>query len=165
MKKFLRWFALGLLCALIVIQFFPVDRSNPPVQGDIGAPADVQAILRRSCYDCHSNEARWPWYGYVAPASFLVEHDIEEGREHLNFSVWNTYPEKRRLHKLEEILEETEEGAMPPGNYVFMHGDAELSQSDIAAIRAWITPQLPAGKGTAAGAEGGSEGEKREGGL
>ena len=80
----------------------PVDRENPPVTGDIGAPSEVDAILRTSCYDCHSNETVWPWYSYLAPASWLVAEDVEHGREHLNFSEWTSYESGKRIHKLEE---------------------------------------------------------------
>ena len=71
------------IAAFILIQFVPVDRSNPPVLSDVQAPAEVQTILRRSCYDCHSHETHWPWYAYVAPASWFVVDHIEEGREDL----------------------------------------------------------------------------------
>ena len=67
---------------------FPVDHTNPPVTGEIEAPEEVIAILRRACYDCHSNETKWPWYSYVAPVSWLVSDDVRDGRKtHEFFSV------------------------------------------------------------------------------
>jgi heme-binding protein len=74
--KIFRWFLLGILLALIVMQFVPVERTNPPVEQEVPAPANVRAMLRRACYDCHSNETRWPWYSHVAPVSWLVAHDV-----------------------------------------------------------------------------------------
>ena len=82
--------ALGVI--LLAAQLVPVDRSNPPVQGEVAAPSEVRAILRRACYDCHSNAVRWPWYGRVAPVSWLLERDVREGRKEVNFSVFNEYP-------------------------------------------------------------------------
>ena len=93
---------LVLILAVIGIQFVPVNRMNPPVTGEIGAPEKVMAILHRSCYDCHSNKTVWPWYSYVAPISWLVADDVHEGRRHMNFSEWNTYNTKRRNHKIKE---------------------------------------------------------------
>ena len=80
MKKLQKYAVLALAAVFVAIQLVPVHRDNPPVASDLDAPADVKSILRRACYDCHSNETRWPWYAYVAPVSWLVAHDVEEGR-------------------------------------------------------------------------------------
>ena len=119
----------------------PVDRTNPPVTGTIEAPGKVMAILHRSCYDCHSNETKWPWYSYVAPASWLVEKDVQDGRKHLNFSQWDTYSEKRRRHKIKEIGEEVAEGEMPLWFYVPLHAEAGLLPADIEILTAWSESQ------------------------
>jgi len=132
-----------LLVALVAIQFVPVDRSNPPIEGDIGAPPEVAAILRRSCYDCHSHETRWPWYAYVAPASWLLARDVHEGRGELNFSKWSTYSERRRGRKLEQLVELTGSGEMPLWFYLPLHPSAKLSQADKDTLAAWATPQFP----------------------
>src|SRR5260370_21785207 len=86
--------------ALIVAQFFRVDRSNPPVASDLRAPPDVKGILRRACYDCHSNETRWPWYTHVAPVSWLMAYDVHEGRHRLNYSNWGKLDEGVRTRLL-----------------------------------------------------------------
>ena len=65
--------------------------NNPPVTGDITAPPDVAVVLRQSCYDCHSNETRWPWYSSVAPIAWVIAHGVERGRQELNFSEWTAY--------------------------------------------------------------------------
>lgn len=94
-----RWIAvsgLSVLAVLIVIQFIPVDTSNPPVTADIPSSPEGKAVLRRACYDCHSNETRWPWYSRVAPASWLTARDVREGRAELNFSAWNEYSTQQR---------------------------------------------------------------------
>ncbi|MCB9891755.1 MAG: heme-binding domain-containing protein [Planctomycetes bacterium] len=136
-SKSFRRFGLVLLLVVIGIQFVPTDRSNPPVTRDVDANAEVEAILRRACYDCHSNQVRWPWYSYVAPVSWWVAHDVEEGRSHLNFSTWDRYDEDRLQRLKNEIMDEVREGHMPPRNYVWMHGEADLSEDDIRAIVAW----------------------------
>ena len=87
----------------VAIQFIPVDRSNPPVEEEIVVAPQLQAILKRACYDCHSHETIWPWYSQVAPASWLLAWDVHEGREELNFSTWNRYSPKKRNKFIKEI--------------------------------------------------------------
>jgi hypothetical protein len=142
MSKF-RIFLVALAVLLLGIQLVPVNRSNPPVQGEINAPTDVMTVLEESCYDCHSHETVWPWYAYVAPVSWLVAHDVEEGREHLNFSAWTSYDADERADKLEEIWEEVEEGEMPLGKYVRLHRDAALTDADRNILESW-THAVPA---------------------
>ncbi|MBC8308967.1 MAG: heme-binding domain-containing protein [Planctomycetes bacterium] len=121
----------------VVIQFIPVNRDNPEVTGEIEVPADVMAILQRSCYDCHSNETVWPWYSYVAPASWLIARDVHKGREELNFSDWTSYNTKQKNHKRKECGEEVEEGEMPLWFYIPLHSEAELLPKDVEAILRW----------------------------
>jgi hypothetical protein len=129
-----------IVLAIIVvgIQFIPVDRSNPPVTGKIDAPSNVLSILKTSCYDCHSNESTWPWYSYIAPVSFLVSSDVEEGRKHLNFSEWDKYDDEKSAKKLEEIIEEVEEGVMPLSKYTLMHPEAKMDQAKIKVLKDWV---------------------------
>jgi cytochrome c551/c552 len=122
---------------MIGIQFVPVERTNPPSTGMIDAPEEVMVVLRRSCFDCHSNETVWPWYSYVAPVSWLVADDVLDGRRHLNFSEWSTYIPKRQNHKRTEIGEMVEVGIMPLWFYVPLHPKAEMSEDDIALLVAW----------------------------
>src|SRR5271166_3000619 len=75
----------------VLIQLVPMSMTNPPITQDVAAPAPVELILRRGCYDCHSNETRWPWYARVAPVSWLVIRDVNRGRKHVNFSTWDKY--------------------------------------------------------------------------
>ena len=121
----------------LAFQLVPIDRENPPVETEIPAPPEVRQVLERACYDCHSNESKWPWYGYVAPASWLVAYDIEEAREHMNFSTWNRYDREEQLDLVEEVWEEVEEGEMPPFFYTPLHSHANLDANDRAVLRAW----------------------------
>ena len=134
MKKIL----IVLAVIIIAIQFIPVERTNPPVTGDIDSPVNVSAILRNSCYDCHSNETNWPWYSYVAPVSFLVAGDVKEGREHMNFSEWDKYSGKDQTELMEEIVEEIEKGEMPLKIYTFTHPNAEMDDAKLKVIKSWV---------------------------
>jgi hypothetical protein len=136
-KKILKRGLLALGLALVLAQLVPVDRVNPPAGPEVAAPPEVRAILKRACYDCHSNETVWPWYGRVAPVSWLLERDVREGRKEVNFSVFGGYPQKRRLRKWFEIPEQLEKGEMPPWFYTAVHGEARLSEADRAALVRW----------------------------
>jgi len=135
---------LGLIVALVLIQFIRIDQTNPPVDKSkdfitLTQPSEeVKGILVTSCYDCHSNETQYPWYTNVAPLSWWLKHHINEGREHLNFSEWATYAEKRQQHKLDECMEEVHEGEMPLSSYTIMHKDAALSPAQKEVLNAWI---------------------------
>lgn len=131
------------------IQFIPVDRSNPPVEEDVAAPAAVKSVLRQSCYDCHSNETSWPWYSRVAPLSWLVASDVREAREELNFSTWNRLRPDERARVIREAWEEAEEGEMPLFIYLLAHPGARLTGEDRDALRAWAGPEGAAANGAA----------------
>jgi hypothetical protein len=114
-----------LVLVLIGIQFIPVERTNPLVVYDIDAPANIKTVLKKACYDCHSNETEWAWYTEIAPLSFLTVKDVNEGREHLNFSEWGNYTNKLGQVK-DEIWEEVREEHMPPWMYRVVHSEAKL---------------------------------------
>jgi hypothetical protein len=143
MKKVLKVVVIVLVLGFIVLQFFPPDRTNPPIveaetlEATTGVPADVAAILNRSCSDCHSHKTTYPWYSYISPASLFLANHIKDGRRHLNFSVWNTYEKKKKLKKLEEVQEQVEGGEMPLSSYLWIHRDAVLSESDKKVLIDW----------------------------
>jgi len=137
-RRVLFW--VGLL-VLVGMQFIPLDRSNPPVTGEISAPDPVMEVLRNSCYDCHSNETRWPWYSKVAPISWRVVSHVHEAREHLNFSQWQGMPVEDREHAMEEIWDEVESGGMPLTDYLWMHPEAEPTDPQKEALRRWVQGQ------------------------
>ncbi len=128
---------IGVAGVLIVVQFIPVDRSNPPAEGEIMESTELKTILKRSCYDCHSNETVWPWYSYVAPVSWLVADDVHEGRKHLNFSNWQNIEVRKVSKAKQEIWEMVSEGEMPLGKYVLLHPEAKLSEKDKQIIKDW----------------------------
>jgi hypothetical protein len=123
--------------ALIGIQFIPVERTNPPVEMDIPAPANVKAILKASCYDCHSNETVWPWYSRLAPVSWLVANDTTEGRDRLNFSTWNQYIPEQQAELVSSSMKRIRRGSMPPWFYTIKHTDGKLTPEKLAILEAW----------------------------
>jgi hypothetical protein len=140
MTKWIVRSAIALVVLLIAIQFVPVATTNPPVEQDVPAPPEVKAVLKRACYDCHSNETVWPWYGRIAPLSWLIVNDVREGRAELNFSTWNQYNTQAQVKKLKESWEEVDEGKMPPWYYLPVHRDAGLSAEDRLQLQQWALP-------------------------
>lgn len=139
--KDLRNILIVIAAILLLMQLVRVDRTNPPVQSDISAEPDIQPILQKSCYNCHSNVTVWPWYSRIAPASWLIVSKVHDGRHHLNFSEWNTYDVKMQYRKLEDIAEEVIEKEMPPWYYTMIRGEANLTPTDRGQIWAWAVTE------------------------
>ncbi len=129
MKKIL----IIILVAFVIIQFFPIDTTNPaPTPGmDFlkikNTTPEIAGIINASCYDCHSNETRYPWYAHISPASWLLRNHIDEGRKNLNFSTFAVYEPKIQAHKLQECIEMVERKEMPLESYFIGHQDAKLT--------------------------------------
>jgi hypothetical protein len=132
--------ALAVVVVGVAIQLVPVTRANPPVVADLDAPREVKAVLKASCYDCHSNETRWPWYRRVAPVSWLVASDVKDARKRLDFSLWGTYEPAKQARLRDSIGEEVSTGEMPPLLYRVPHRQARLTDAARATLRAWIQP-------------------------
>lgn len=117
----------------VIIQFFRIDKTNPvsAKENDFieiyQPPAEITEMIKASCYDCHSNTTKYPWYTNVAPVSWFVKDHINEGRDYFNFSEWSLMTDKRQDHILEECGEEVEENEMPLPSYLWTHSEAELS--------------------------------------
>lgn len=137
MGRFIKGGLAALALLFLAIQGVPVDRGNPPVEEEVPASPEARAVLKRACYDCHSNEVVWPWYANVAPASWLVARDVREGREAVNYSTWNRLDARHRREALHESWEEVEEGEMPLWLYLPLHPEARLSEQDRAVLRDW----------------------------
>lgn len=150
MPRLIRRALVAVAAALVLAQLVPVARTNPPVAADVAAPPAVATVLRRACYDCHSNETVWPWYSRIAPVSWLVAHDVDEGRDELNFSAWAAYDAAARRKKLKKTVEEVAEGEMPPWYYVLMHREARLSPADEELLRGWAAEQSASAERAAA---------------
>lgn len=144
MNKIFKW-ALGSVAVLLLfIQLIPknLPENKPETENDLLAqhvvPENIAGILKTSCYDCHSNATVYPWYSYVTPVNYLISHDVNEGRDELNFSEWGTYDKKKKIKKLNEIVEEVEEGKMPMPIYTTLHGHAKISAEQQALLSEWV---------------------------
>ncbi len=148
MKKALKIIAVVLFSLFVIIQFLRPDFTNPPVvQGEIlqaatAVPENVQAILKRSCSDCHTNETVYPWYAKIQPSAWFLADHIKEGRGEMNLSLWNTYEAKRKKRKLEEICEQVETKEMPLPSYLWIHRDAALSDDEIKTLCDWTKSEI-----------------------
>lgn len=124
-----------LLVAVVLIQFFPIDKNNPaPTPGmDFlkikNTPESTATLIRNGCYDCHSNESKYPWYSNVQPIAWFLKDHIDQGRKELNFSTFATYEPKRQAHKLFEAVEMIEKGEMPLDSYILAHPEAKYTEA------------------------------------
>ena len=149
MKKILKISAIVLILGLVIIQF--INRPDMSTTNEItpahitkvmNVPANVESILKRSCYDCHSDHTIWPWYSSIAPASWLVGDDVTAGRKKMNFSQWSKIPTAKQEARLNEICEEIKSDEMPLPPYLILHGDAKLSQADKDILCNWVEIEL-----------------------
>jgi hypothetical protein len=130
------------LIVLAGIQVVGPARTNPPtapsqaLSAKVPIPDHVQAVLSRACLDCHSNQTRWPWYSHIAPVSWGVIGDVNEGRDHMNLSDWHYTPEEG-ADLLDGICKQIKRRRMPLTAYTWMHWDAKLSDDDIKRVCAW----------------------------
>ena len=131
------------LAIVIIAQFFSPEKN----QGDVAElaaffaetkpPENVKKILATTCFDCHSNHTVYPWYNSITPVNYWLNHHVEDGKKHLNFSTWSSYTLKKKAHKIEELNEEVEEGEMPLKSYRLTHAESNLSKEEIEAIVTW----------------------------
>ena len=125
MRTVLKWLGLGLIVVLLLIQLVPYgrDHTNPPVdrQIDWDTPRTEQ-LMTDACMDCHSNLTHWPWYSNIAPISWLVQKDVDDGRDEMNLSTGEA--------DVGEMIESIQDGSMPPWQYKPTHPDARLSDQE-----------------------------------
>ncbi len=139
-KKIILW----TIIVLIAIQFIRPKRTNPPVNQSIAlhAPQDIQTILKKSCYDCHSNETKWPWYSNIAPISWSVISHVNNGRKALNFSNWTKIPNEIKTKRLKRAIKTTKNGMMPLSTYLWIHKNAILTKEEKKQIETWCENEL-----------------------
>ena len=135
---------LAIILVLVGIQFIgdrPETKKENPADllKQAPVPGNVASILRHACYDCHSNETVYPWYASVAPVSWLINRDVKEGREKLNFSEWGLLTKAKKAKMLDKISEEAvEDNEMPMAIYVLLHPKAKLTDKDRKKLQAWL---------------------------
>lgn len=140
MSQKTKYILITLIALFLIIQLIPVDRENPYIESnaEIKTSPEVKNILKKSCYDCHSNQTNWPFYSYIAPISWLVSSDVSDGRKHLNFTEWNNLSPEKIVKIKSEIEEEISEDEMPLPSYTFIHSDAKLSAEQKNILKNWI---------------------------
>jgi cytochrome c551/c552 len=127
--KILKWVLLAVVVAIQLVPFGHTHTNPPPAQEPAWDSPQTRDLMRRACFDCHSNATVWPWYSNVAPVSWLVQNDVDGGRRHLNFTEWNLPPRHAK-----DVAEQVKEGEMPPWYYLPMHPAAKLSDAEKQAL-------------------------------
>lgn len=134
---------LALLAIMVAIQFVQparnqsVQASTAGIASVANVPDKVQSILKNACYDCHSNNTRYPWYATLQPGAWLMASHIEEGKTELNFDEFENYSKRRQLSKLKAIKGSIEAESMPLPSYTFIHKGSILSKADQILLKDW----------------------------
>lgn len=143
--KFLKKILLALLIVFIAIQFIQPARNSGAqlspanITKQFNVSPNVESVLKIACYDCHSNNTRYPWYANIQPMGWLLADHIKEGKAELNFDEFGSYSKRRQLSKLKSIAGSVKDGSMPIESYTWMHTDAKLSADEKALIIDWAT--------------------------
>ena len=149
----LRKILLALLAVFVVIQFIRPAKNQAPglsstdITTKYAVPANVHAVLKRSCFDCHSNNTDYPWYNNIQPVAWWLNEHINEGKDELNFAEFATYSPKKARHKLEKVAEAVTDGWMPLNSYLWIHQDAKLNPEEAKLLADWakgLRSQIPA---------------------
>ncbi len=142
MKNVLKKIGILVILVFVIMQFFRPDKNElgyesvAYFENETKPSAEIKEILKNNCYDCHSNHTLYPWYAEIAPISYWLSDHINEGKEHFNVSDWKQYSNKKKDHKLDELVEEVEEGEMPLSSYTWIHGN--LEKKDKKILIAWV---------------------------
>lgn len=141
--KIIKKILLLLLVLFVVAQFFRPDKNEGNLASinafleETNPPENVKAILKESCYDCHSDFTRYPWYNNITPVNYWLNGHIEHGKKHFNVSKWDGNSTKRKDHKFEELIEMVEDKTMPLNSYTWTHTEAKLTEAQIKAVVDW----------------------------
>jgi hypothetical protein len=132
----------GLIVVILLAQFYTPERNlgDSNLESfftETNAPVTLQTVIKTSCTDCHSNHTKYPWYNNITPLNIWLKNHVDEGKSHLNFSMWKDYSLKKKAHKMEEIMEEVKEGEMPLNSYTWIHKDAVLNSKRLNALITW----------------------------
>jgi hypothetical protein len=145
LMRFLKIIALVLLVVFVGIQFIPTERNQSDVvlKSDFllvnNSPENIGSLLQVSCYDCHSNNTRYPWYNKVQPIAYFLERHIKEGKAELNFSEWEAYSNRRKNSKLRSIISQIQDDEMPLYSYTLMHREAKFSEAEKISLIHYLT--------------------------
>ena len=132
-----------LLIVFIIAQFFGPERNEGDLVSietflnETNPPEDVKVILKESCFDCHSDVTRYPWYNHITPVNYWLAYHVKDGKKHFNVSGWEGNSVKRKDHKIEELIEMVEDKSMPLNSYTWTHTEAKLTEDQVAAVIDW----------------------------
>jgi hypothetical protein len=153
-KRCLKWICVIVLATFALLQLTNLGHTNPAVTaghdlltGTNRPPAEIATLLRSACYDCHSYETRWPWYGHVAPVSWWINSHVSDARDVLNFSEWPNNDPQKAARKLNHIGDTVRDGDMPLPSYLKIHTAARLTEQQRDALSAWAFQQSDRLKG------------------
>ena len=141
--KILKKLLLLLLVIFIAAQFFSPEKNQgnmasvEPFLKDTNPSEEVTYILQETCYDCHTNVTRYPWYDNITPINYWLADHVAEGKKEFNMSAWDKYSTKKKDHKFEELIDMVEKKEMPLPSYTYTHSEAKLSDTQIAAVLEW----------------------------
>lgn len=143
-KPIVRKVLIALIPIFLLMQFYRIDKTNPaidPAQGFMTLeqpPTHITTMIKNACYDCHSHETEYPWYTNVMPFSKWIQGHTLEGRKHLNFSTWATYPQEEKNHMLKECGEVLIETRMPMTSYLLAHSEARITKEQRQELANWF---------------------------
>jgi hypothetical protein len=143
MKKALCFTGLGFLLAFGAVQFIPAPRNAGAAEGPKSlvvrekVPGEVKAMLQRACYDCHSNDTKYPWYAAVQPVAWWLNQHVTDGKAAVNFSDFARYDTKHTVRKLQAVADEVRDHGMPLASYRLIHREARLTDAEIALLAKW----------------------------
>ncbi|GAB4253135.1 MAG: heme-binding domain-containing protein [Vicingaceae bacterium] len=146
MKKIVRKTLLGIGILMILFQFIPKNHNHSNEQMFIkkyAPPKEILNLLQNSCFDCHSNNTNYPWYGYIQPVTLFINHHVNEGKEEFNFDALHLYSDKKRNHKIHESIEEIEKDKMPLKSYTLLHSKAKLNKQQKETLINWLKTLNP----------------------
>ncbi|TDU39727.1 heme-binding protein [Gelidibacter sediminis] len=141
--KILKIILVGLLIVFVLAQYIDPEENSGSITSfetflkDTNPNEEVTAILKTSCFDCHSDVTNYPWYNNITPLNFWLAEHIEDGKKHFNISAWDGYSVKKKDHKFEELIEMVESKEMPLESYTYTHAEAKLTDAQIAAVVEW----------------------------
>jgi Haem-binding domain len=142
MKTKLKWVAAALVVLFALLQLANPAHTNPPVKTDfittLNPPPKIAGLFRAACYDCHSNETRWPWYSHIMPVSWQIAQDVNEGRRHVNLSEWPADNPDLARKKLGDMSDQIDGGDMPLKKYTLIHADARLTAEERNELTGWL---------------------------
>lgn len=148
MKKILKNIGFALLAIFIIIQFFRPTKNIAPIDATkqitakFEVPQNVEVVLKKACYDCHSNNTKYPWYSQIQPIAWWLNEHVVDGKKEINFDEFSGYKLRRQYHKFEEIVEQVKTKEMPLNSYTWVHGEALLTNEERLTVTNWATAMM-----------------------